>query len=81
MSSPYVRFWYAIAVAFVACLVAAAAALLFADYVQRQNDRRWCALLTDVSRGQRESPPQTASGRRFAANIDDLRREFGCPAD
>jgi hypothetical protein len=50
-----------------------------AEAVRVESDRRWCALLGDVSRGQRESPPKTDSGRRFAAEIDGLRREFGCP--
>jgi len=60
-------------------LVTAASALAVSRHEQAENDRRWCALLVDISRGQRESPPRTDSGRRFAAEIDRLRREFGCP--
>ncbi|MFC7276211.1 hypothetical protein ACFQS1_19640 [Paractinoplanes rhizophilus] len=90
MSTPYVRFWYAITVAFVACLVTAVASVGYASWVNEQSqkrarqariesDQRWCALLVDISRGQEDSPPRTESGKRFAAEIDKLRREFGCP--
>lgn len=91
MSTPYVRFWYAITVAFVACVVTAAGAVIYASAVQRQaedrtraerveSDRRWCALLVDIGNSQRAVPPKTDSGRRFAAEIDKLRGDFGCPA-
>jgi hypothetical protein len=90
VSRPLIRAWYAIAVSFVACLAIALAGVAYTNYVQKQaerraeavrieSDRRWCALLVDISRGQRESPPKTESGQRFAEEIDRLRREFGCP--
>jgi len=90
VSTPLIRAWYAIAVAFAACVVIALAGVGYTNHVQRQadrrstaeradSDRRWCALLVDISRGQREAPPKTESGQRFAEEIDQLRREFGCP--
>lgn len=89
MSTPYVRFWYAITVAFVACLVTAIASVGYASWVNTESqkrseqarvesDRRWCALLADIGDSQRAVPPKTESGKRFAAEIDRLRREFGC---
>lgn len=89
MSTPLIRAWYAIAVSFFACLVIALAGVLYTNHVQRQaqqraaverreSDRRWCALLVDIGDSQRAVPPKTESGKRFAAEIDRLRREFGC---
>ena len=90
MTAPYVRFWYAIAVAFIAMVGIATAGVVYTNYVQRQaerraelvrieSDRRWCELLVDLTRSQRETPPKTESGKRFAAEINRLRAEFGCP--
>ena len=89
-SSPYARFWYAIAVAYVAMVGIAAAGVVYTNFVQKQaerraelvrveSDRRWCSLLVDIGNSQRAVPPKTPSGIRFAAEIDRLRHEFGCP--
>lgn len=90
MTTPYVRFWYAIAVAFIAVVGIAGAGVGYTNHVQKQaeqraelvrieSDRRWCSLLVDIGNSQRAVPPKTESGIRFAAEIDKLRREFGCP--
>ena len=91
MSSPYVRAWYAIAVSFFACLVVAAAAVLYTSHVQAQaerrselarieSDRRWCALLSELDDAYAGPPqPTTELGRRVAAEIKRLRYSFGCP--
>lgn len=92
MTTPYVRFWYAIAVAFVACLLSAGGAIVYAGVVQRQaeqrteaeraeSDRRWCALLTELDNAYHIKPgPTTDVGRKVAAEIHELRISFGCPA-
>ena len=92
MATPYVRFWYAIAMAFVACAVAAGGAIVYASVVQRQaerrteaeraeSDRRWCALLVELDNAYRIPPgPTTEVGRKVAAEIHQLRISFGCPA-
>jgi hypothetical protein len=90
VSAPYVRFWYAITVAFVAVLAVSIAGVAYTNFVQKQaerraeavrveSDRRWCSLLVDIGNSQRAVPPKTESGKRFAAEIDRLRHEFGCP--
>lgn len=90
MTAPYVRFWYAIVVAFVAVLAVSFAGVAYTNFVQKQaeqraevvrqeSDRRWCALLVDIGNSQRAAPPKTESGKRFAEEIDRLRHEFGCP--
>lgn len=40
MSSPYVRFWYAITVAFAACLITAIASVGYASWVNSESQRR-----------------------------------------
>lgn len=70
---------YMLVAVLLSSLGAGVAALTMVRYQQAENDRRWCSLLVDISRGQRESPANTESGRRFAEEIDHLRREFGCP--
>jgi hypothetical protein len=40
VTTPYVRFWYAITVAFVACLVVAIASVGYASWVNDQSQQR-----------------------------------------
>lgn len=91
MSTPYVRFWYAITVAFVAVLIVSIAGVAYTNFVQRQaerraelvrieSDRRWCALLTDLDAAYQAAPgPTTELGKKVAAEIHKLRIGFGCP--
>jgi hypothetical protein len=91
VSTPYVRFWYAIMVAFLACLVVAIASVGYASWVNHEaqkrsalarqdSDRRWCALLTDLDGAYGSTPkPTTETGRKVAAEIHKLRVAFGCP--
>jgi hypothetical protein len=93
VTSPRVRLWYALLVAFVACVVVAGSSVVYASAVQRQaqarteaerrdSDRRWCALLSDLDRAYQTSPsPTTETGRKVAAEIHKLRVGFGCPAN
>lgn len=91
MSSPTVRLWYALLISFMACVVVALAAVLYAGTVQaqserrwreqqRQSDQRWCKLFVQLTDSQDRNPPTTKSGREFAAELERLRSEFGCPA-
>jgi hypothetical protein len=101
VTKPYVPFWYAIALAFIAVVAISLSGVAYTNHVQKQaerrseaarieserraelvrieSDRRWCSLLVDIGNSQRAVPPKTESGIRFAAEIDKLRREFGCP--
>lgn len=79
MTTPAVRVSYAIMVAFFAVVAIALAGVAYTNHVRVESDRRWCSLLVDIGNSQRAVPPKTESGKRFAAEIDKLRREFGCP--
>lgn len=61
-------------------LVTAVAALAVTRHQQAENDRRWCALLTDLDAAYQTPPgPTTELGRKVAAEIHHLRVGFGCP--
>lgn len=91
MSTPLIRAWYAIAVAFIAVVAVSVAGVLYTNVVQRQaeqraevarqdSDRRWCALLSDLDAAYQTSPgPSTELGKKVAAEIHRLRVGFGCP--
>ena len=91
MSTPYVRFWYAITVAFIAMVGISVAGVVYTNYVQKQaerraevvrveSDRRWCALLSDLDEAYEGPPkPTTELGEKVAAEIHRLRVSFGCP--
>jgi len=91
VSTPYVRFWYAITLAFVAVLVVSFAGVGYTTFVQKQaerraaavrveSDRRWCALLSDLDEAYEGPPkPTTELGEKVAAEIHKLRVSFGCP--
>jgi len=78
VSTPLVRFWYAVTVAFLACMAVAAGSVAYTAHSQQRNDQRWCALLVDLTDAQRLTPPTTAAGVRFAAELERLRAEFHC---
>lgn len=78
MTSPRVRLWYAVLISFIACVAVAIGSVVYSAQVQRQSDQRWCALLVQLTDAQRSQPPPSESGRRFAAELERLRREFHC---
>lgn len=46
---------------------------------EREADRRWCALITQIDDNNRQRPPRTPTGQQFAKIIAQLRTELGCP--
>jgi hypothetical protein len=45
----------------------------------RRADRSWCTLLGRLDKQSRENPPQTESGRAYAADITKILTDLGCP--
>lgn len=92
MTSPAVRLGYAVVVAFFACLAIALAGVLYTNHVQHvadrrstaeraDSDQRWCSLLTELDNAYSAPPgPTTDTGRKVAAEVHQLRVDFGCPA-
>lgn len=92
MTTPAVRFGYAVVVAFFACLAIALSGVLYTNHVQHvadrrstaeraDSDRRWCALLTELDNAYKGPPaPTTELGRKVAAEIHQLRESFRCPS-
>jgi hypothetical protein len=77
--------WYVLVAVLVSSLLVSSAGIWYTNYVdgqreraERESDRRWCALLTDLDGAYESSTPQTELGRRIAAAIHELRGGFGC---
>jgi hypothetical protein len=79
MTTPAIRFGYAVVVAFIACVSIAGSSVAYANYVQRESDRKWCKLVTTLDDAYRGQPPTTAAGKNVAESIAQLRRDLGCP--
>lgn len=54
MSTPYVRFWYAIAVAFIACVVFGSAGIGIGFWANGQSQKRSAAAQAELARVQQE---------------------------
>jgi hypothetical protein len=92
MTTPAIRFGYAIVVAFIAVVAIAFASVIYTNHVQQQadkrstaeraeSDRRWCSLLTELDNAYKGPPaPTTEIGRKVAAEVHQLRESFRCPA-
>ncbi|MEU4367565.1 hypothetical protein [Micromonospora chersina] len=73
------RSWQALAVSFVCAFLAAGAAMIYANKVARDSERKWCGIVSTMDDAYRQTPPQTPAGRKLAADIAQLRGQFGCP--
>ncbi len=78
--------WRTLVVAVACMVILAVAGVLYTghaireqDRAEREQDRRWCALLVTLDDQYRAPPPTTETGRRVAAAIAFLRESFGCP--
>jgi len=71
---------YTLVAILLSSLVTAVAALTVTRHQQAENDRRWCALLSDLDEAYQGPPrPTTELGQKVAAEIHRLRMGFGCP--
>lgn len=70
--------WWSLVTVFGSVLLMAAATVVYVDWTNRRNDRRWCALLVPLDNAYSATPPQTQTGRDVAAAIRRLRQQHGC---
>lgn len=77
--------WYLLAAVVVSLLLTAVAGVVYTNWsigqqnrAERENDRRWCELLTTLDDAYQASPPQSPAGRQLAADVHKLRAELGC---
>lgn len=80
MTTPTVRFGYAVVVAFIACVSIAFGSVAYANHVQRDSDRKWCKLVGTLDDAYREQPPTTPTGKNVADSVAQLRHDLGCPS-
>lgn len=89
MTTKAIRVWYAMTVTFVVMVAFAAASVLYANHaaeqaerraeqIDRESNRRWCALLVTMDDAYESSPPSSEIGRTMAYQVSRLRTEFGC---
>lgn len=78
--------WYFLATVVVSVLLVAGAGIWYTNYAikqqertEREQDRRWCALLTQIDNSYQRTPPTTETGKVFAQTLHQLRVELGCP--
>lgn len=70
--------WYLLVAIYVSMFAAVGVTAWYANRVADENSRKWCDLLVTLDEAYQEHPPQTPAGQRAAADIHDLRTEFGC---
>ncbi|MEU7677889.1 hypothetical protein AB0C42_24115 [Micromonospora taraxaci] len=89
MTTKAIRVWYAMTVTFAVTVAFAAASVLYAneraerserraEQIDRESNRRWCALLATYDDAYQDSPPVTDTGRTLATEVSRLRTQFGC---
>jgi hypothetical protein len=59
-------------------LLLLAVSMLYTNFVQRQADQRWCALVVSVDDAYLATPPQTPVGEQIAEAMHQLRQELDC---
>lgn len=57
-------------------LLVGVAGIVYTSHVQRQADRRWCALLSSLDSPQ--APATTDRGRVVQQQMHELRTDLGC---
>lgn len=70
----------ALIVVFLSVVAVGAGSMLYADYVNRESNQRWCGLVVTLDDAYRQSPqqPTTPIGKRIAEEMRKLRDGFGC---
>jgi hypothetical protein len=77
--------WYPLLVLFIVLVIAAVFNVIYTNRVHKQseqqerdNDRKWCALLVPMDEAYEGTPPTTPTGKKIADAISQRRTELGC---
>lgn len=70
--------WYSLVVVFLVLGASVGLSIGYTASKNKENDRRWCALMRELDAAYAASPPQTEVGRRVAASVHNLKTELGC---
>jgi hypothetical protein len=74
-----IRAWASVLMVIVSFGLALGLTIAYVARVHRDDDRRWCALLSNLDDAYRQNPPTSPTGRQIAADMHNLRVGFGCP--
>jgi hypothetical protein len=69
---------YGLVLALVAVLGVGVNSVVYPNNVARHINHEWCDLIGGLDNSYQRTPPPTAAGRQFAAQIHELRRRLGC---
>lgn len=73
------RGWQVLVACLLAAVLSAATAMVYANRVARDSERRWCGIVVAQDDAYRQQPPSTPAGRNIAEALSRLRSDFGCP--
>ena len=69
---------YTLILLFFTVIVIGINSIWYANHVAQQNNRKWCSLVVTMDDAYRQQPPTSPTGRKVAADMAALRRQFGC---
>lgn len=70
---------YLAILALVVAVLVGVNSIVYANSVERQSNRNWCSLVTNLDDAYRQQPPTSDLGRKIAADMHNLRVRLGCP--
>lgn len=65
-------------VSFICLATMAISAIMWANYVDRRSNQRWCGIVVLYDDRIRTNPPTDDMGRKAALEFTRLRKEFSC---
>jgi hypothetical protein len=72
------RVLYALVAICVSVVGVGAGAVLYADHVATESNRKWCGIMSTLDDAYVQARPTTSAGQKIAREIHRLRTDFGC---
>lgn len=69
---------WSVMISYIASIAIGASSLLYANYVDRQSNQKWCSVLVPLDTPYTQAPPQSELGRKIAQAMHQLKIDFGC---
>ena len=63
---------------FVSMMLIVGISLQFSYYIDKRSNQRWCDIVTLFNETYKQSPPPTETGKKIAAAMLVLGRDFDC---
>lgn len=69
---------WAMLISFISALVVSVSTVIWVGISNEDNNQQWCELLTTLDIAYSSTPPQSELGKKVAASIDKLSKNFNC---